>query len=363
MYIFKQVAAWLPTRGMSTNFPQLSASHSHALLLIPRRFEAIEAANLIFCGVYGFLVAVFLLKSALLPMVLSGALLAFGALRWRYPVRSKLQWVIDALIVLAVVACLFMDRRTDGGAGPYLFLLLLSAMMFPLLMDFSRALSYGALLLVVYFVVGRETAWNALPAQYVLRGVLIAGVCVLATGFGHILQRSEESLDQLRRDLESGAYNEHGLLRYGKPALLHCQQQGKPLSMAYLNMPLDWAQQIIEAKHFVNPRPIELRQLRSQALAEMFESLCMALPANCLVGRDAQGEWVIVMPGISSQEALLMLESSFGRPLQINFGPRDDEMFVSMMPCVVEAQKGESLLHMHARATDIWNRGVISGAV
>lgn len=330
---------------------------------MPRRFEALEAGTLLFGGAYGLLVTLLLLKAALVPALLCAALMAFGMFRWRYPVRSARLWAVDAVVALAVAAALFADPRTGGGAGPYMYLLMLFAVSFPLLMDSRMAIAFSILLVAVYFAFGRQPGWPVSMIQFELRGVLILGFCALSASFGAVLRRSEQTVEQLRRDLESGAFNEHGLRRYGQPLLRHCQSAGKPFCMAYLNMPMDWTQQILETKHFVNPHPLEMRQLRAQALNEMMHALTAPLSSDCLVGRDAHGDWVILMPGLTSQQALLELERAFGRPIQINFGPRSDEMFVSMMPCVVQAQKGEGLLHLHARATDIWNRGVLSGAV
>ncbi len=318
---------------------------------------------LLFCGGYGALVAVLLLQAAIWPLLLCLGLMALGALRWRYPVRSKLQWSIDALFAVVVVTALFADPRTGAGAGPYLFLVLLFAITFPLLMESSTAVLFSALLLTVYFSMGRSANWPVPPILFALRGVLIAGMCALSTSFGLVLRRSEQTVEQLRSDLDSGAYNEHGWLRYGEPLLKHCRLQGKPISMAYLSMPPDWSAQITEAKGFVSPHPQELRILRAQALQEIAQRLTLMLPVNCLVARDANGDWMLLLPGMNNKEALQRLERGFGRPLQIDFGPRQDEMFVSFMPCVVQALEGESLPDMHARAADIWHRGVLTGAV
>jgi hypothetical protein len=363
MLNFHFIQSWLPTGGLAAHLPHPFASLDHAQRLMPRRFERLEATMLLFCGGYGALVAVLLLPAAIWPLLLCLGLMALGALRWRYPVRSKLQWSIDALLAVIVVAALFADQRTGAGAGPYLFLVLLFAITFPLLMESSTAILFGALLLTVYFSMGRSASWSVPPVLFALRGVLVGGLCFLSTSFGLVLRRNEQTVEQLRRDLDSGAYNEHGWLRYGEPLLKRCRLQGKPTSMAYLKMPSDWSAQIAEAKGFVSPRPQELRILRAQALQEIAQRLTLALPANCLVARDANGDWMLLLPGVNNKEALQRLERSFGRPLQVDFGPRQDEMFLSFMPCVVQALEGESLADMHARAANIWHRGVISGAV
>jgi hypothetical protein len=363
MLNFRFIQSWLPTGGLETHSPHPFASLDHAQRLMPRRFERLEATMLLFCGGYGALVAALLLKAALWPLLLCLGLMALGALRWRYPARSKLQWSLDALLAVIAIAALFADSRTGAGAGPYLFMVLLFAITFPLLMESSTAILFGALLLTVYFSMGRSATWPVQPTLFALRGVLVAGLCALSTSFGLVLRRNEQTVEHLRRDLDSSAYNEHGWLRYGEPLLKRCWLQGKPISMAYLNMPPDWCAQITEAKGFVNPHPQELRRLRAQALQEIAQRLTLVLPVNCLVARDANGDWMLLLPGMDNKEALQRLERSFGRPLQVDFGPRQDEMFVSFVPCVVQALEGESLGDMHARAADIWNRGVLSGAV
>jgi GGDEF domain-containing protein len=362
MLKFDFIQALLPKAGQAEHL-HADSSHQHIQRLIPRKFEGLEATILLFCGAYGLLVALLILKMALLPMLLSLLLIALGIVRWHQPARSKLQWWVDALLAVMIVAGLFGDSHTGGSAGPYLFLVLLFAITFPLLMDFSSALVFGGLLLLVYFAFGRGPAWNVPPMLFALRGVLVAGLCFISAQFGMVLRQSEETVEQLRHDLESGAYNMHGWLRYGEPALRQCNLRDKPLSLVYLSMPSDWTRQISQTQGFVSPHPQELRQLRAKALQEMAQSLRHALPGDSLVGRDANGDWVLVMPGMRSKEALLLLERSFGRPLQLSFGPYSDEMFVSLMPCVVQAQNQESLQDLHARATDIWSRGVLSGAV
>lgn len=363
MFKFRYAQSWLPTESPEDEFPNTTNLHEHTKNLMPRKFEGLEAAVLLFAGGYGVLLTLFLLQAALLPMLSHLAIFALGVFRIRKPARNKSQWTFDAIFSLIMLAVLFADSRTGGGSGPYLYLVLLLAMTFPLLMESTSAMVFAALLLLIYFALGRGDAWNVPPALFVLRGVLVAGMCLLSARFGAVLRRSEGTVEQLRRDISSGAYNPHGLLRYGEPALRQSRRQGKPFSLVYLHMPSDWAQQILVVKGYVSSRPREMRQLRAQALTEIAHKLTLALPSECLVGRDTRGDWVLLIPGKCSKEAIQILEHKFGRPLQINFGAVSDEMFVSMMPCVVQAQAGEALLDLYTRAVDILSRGVKSGAV
>jgi hypothetical protein len=61
---------------------------------------------------------------------------------------------------------------------------------------------------------------------------------------------------------------------------------------------------------------------------------------------------------------VLRLEAAFGRPLQLQFGPRNEEMFVALTPCAVERGDSDDRIDkMLARAYDIWQRGIRTGAV
>lgn len=363
MLKFFDVFRWLPTAGLPSESPHSRATFIDAPKRLPRKFEGLQAAMLMFCGAYGVAVDLLVLQAAWLPLIMSVSLFAFGALRWVEPARSKLQWALDALFAWIVLCAIFADASTGGSAGPYLFLAVLFAMTFPLLMDTGTAVIFGIALLAAYFGLGKNAVLQVPPAVFALRGVLIAGICMLSARFGHVLRQSESGVEQLRRDIESDAYNEHGWHHHGEIALKKAWLANKPFSLVYLSMPPDWTYQIIEAKGFVSPKPHLLRALRAQALQQIAQSLSMALPSDAIVGRDMQGDWVLLLPQVSRQDALLRLERRLGRPLQINFGAKSDETFVVLMPCVVEAGEKESLVDLHARAVDIWNRGVHTGAV
>jgi hypothetical protein len=82
------------------------------------------------------------------------------------------------------------------------------------------------------------------------------------------------------------------------------------------------------------------------------------------VSRNAQGDWVALVPWMDSHAALNRLELAFGRPVQLPFGPRSEEMFVALTPCAVVSRGSRDTVElMHARAQDIWLRGVRTGAV
>jgi GGDEF domain-containing protein len=331
--------------------------------IMPRKFEMMEAALLLFCGGYGLLVTLLLMKAAAWPLLICGCLLGLGLLRWKRPVRSKLQWSLDALLCVALVAALFADSRTGGGSGPYLFLVLLMAMIFPLMMEISNALFFAALLLLVYASLGKSNAAAVPLTLFVLRGILITGMCGLSALFGRMLRSSEEKIEQLRIDLRSGAYNEHGWLRYGERLVAQCRAQEQPLSLVLLPMPPTWQEQIMAEYGMVNPNPVKLEKLKTAALRDMANTFSAALPQGSLVGRDAQGHWVLIAPYITRQDLLARLERRLGRPIQLEFGPAELEMFVSLMPCIVQLDMQESLTDLHARALDIWGRALRTGVV
>jgi hypothetical protein len=363
MFKFRFLQPWLPTGILVSPSETFQGDSQKTHRLVPRKFEKIESWLLMFAGAYGLLVGAVMLRAALWPMLLCGLLIGFGVVRWRWPVRSKRQWVIDALCAVALVAALFADQRTGGGAGPYLFLILILAMGFPLMLETRSALMFGGLLLLVYFAFGRSAPWSAPTALFVLRGVLIAGIGYLSNQFGKVLRQTEDHIDDLRRDPESQSYNLHGLRRYGQQALDQCQAQDRPLSLMLLPMPPQWTSEIAAVHGFMNPHPLEMLELRCQALRDMATNLQAALPSETIVGRDMQGDWVLIFSKLTSQQALKKIEGALGRPVQLLYGPPAYEQFICLMPCVVQSQPNEDIQSMYARARDIWSRGQHTGVV
>jgi hypothetical protein len=79
--------------------------------------------------------------------------------------------------------------------------------------------------------------------------------------------------------------------------------------------------------------------------------LSLALPDEAVVSRNVQGDWVVLVPWMDRHTVLNRLELSFGRPVQLQFGPRSLEMFVALTPCaVVSRGSGDTVELMHARA-------------
>ena len=74
---------------------------------------------------------------------------------------------------------------------------------------------------------------------------------------------------------------------------------------------------------------------------------------------------MVLVPWLERPAVLKMLERHFGRPMQLPFGRRAEEMFVAITPCAVVSNgvQDDSLEKMVARAQDIWLRGVRTGAV
>ncbi len=73
---------------------------------------------------------------------------------------------------------------------------------------------------------------------------------------------------------------------------------------------------------------------------------------------------MVLVLWMDSHAVLNRLELAFGCPAQLPFGPRSQEMFVSLTPCAVASRGSRDTVElMHARAQDIWLRGVRTGAV
>jgi hypothetical protein len=349
--------------------PEFAAAHTgpdHKALayLVPRKFESLEVWLLLFCGVYGLLVAAIVLQGARETMLACVGLICMAVWRRYHPARNQTQWAVGALVVLAMVSLIYIDPRSGGSIGPFMFLLIMLALCYPLLMDTNIVIVFTIGLLAIYFATGWHKTGAVSQELFVLRGVMLLGMCALSGRFGLVLRRSEQRIDTLRRDVASLAYNEHGLARYGARMLHTCAAEMQPCTLVLMPLPKDWHDVLDVSGRGSDYSAAQSHILQNRALRDMALHLTLALPNESVVSRNAQGDWVVLVPWQDQQAVLNVLESHFGRPLQLPFGPRSDEMFVAITPCaVVSNGNDDSLEKMVARAQDIWLRGVRTGAV
>ena len=331
--------------------------------LVPRKFESLEVWLLMFCGVYGLLVTALVVKGARDIALACACLICMAVWRRFNPARNRTSWVLGAMASLAIVCWIYIDPRSGGSSGPYLFLLILMGTDYPLLMETGEAVFFSGCLLALYFF-GRYKNGNVSTELFVLRGLLLAGICMLSGRFGSVLRKAEQSIDLLRHDQASLAYNEHGLNRYGARLLEQCSLEAQPCTLVLLALPQDWHAPLHEGGHSSEYSAMRALKLRTRALRDMTLHLTLSMPANSVVSRNAQGDWIVLVPWFSRQSVANTLESAFGRPMQLPFGARKDEMFVALTPCLVASDGAhDTIQSMVARAQDIWERAVRTGAV
>jgi hypothetical protein len=365
MPFWSKLNAWhnthLPIDSMPKHAHQDQRSLHH---LLPRKFETLEVWLLAFCGVYGLLVTVSMAQSARNLLLACSTLLCMAGWRLFRPARTQTQWAMGALVTLLVVGFIYADPQSGGSTGPFWFLLLLMSISYPLLMDAPRVSILAVLMLSLYVATGWRNMGALTPERFALQGALIAGICGLTTRLGVLLRQIEYRVDRLRYDLASLAYNEHGLTRYGTALLNRCIQEEKPCTLVLLSMPSDWHEPIDVSGRSSEYSAIHSHRLQTRALRDMVQHLTSALPVDALVSRSGQGDWVLLVPGADRQAIINRLESMWGRPLQLPFGAPSEEMFVVLTPCAVLNNGPEDTLDtMLARAQDIWQRGVRTGAV
>lgn len=356
---------WHDTRPESefTSAP-LDADQRALNFLVPRKFESLEVWLLLFCGVYGLLLTAFVVGGARNILLACAALLCAAAWRRYRPARNQQQWATGALLAILAAGWILLDPRSGGGAGPFVVLLMMMAMCYPLLMSGPVFTLFMAGMLAVYLAVGWQDVLAVSPAKYILQGLLIAGMGAVSWRFGRVLGQAEQGIDRLRRDVASMAYNEHGLARYGARLLHQCAQQAQPCTLVLLPLPHHWHDALDVSGYGSDYSAKHSLSLQNGALREMALHLTQAMPNDALVSRNASGDWVVLVPGLERLPTLARLEKSFGRPVQLPFGPREQEYFVAITPCaVVSSGSDDSLEKMVARAQDIWLRGVRTGAV
>ena len=331
--------------------------------LVPRKFESLEVWLLMFCGTYGLLVTALVVKGARDILLACVCLICMAVWRRFNPARNRTSWVLGSLVALAIVCWIYLDPRSGGSTGPYLFMLIMMGAAYPLLMETGEAVFFSGCLIALYSF-SRYKNGNVSTELFMLRGLLLLGICTLSGRFGSVLRKAEQSIDLLRRDSASLAYNEHGLTRYGTRLLEQCRLEVQPCTLVLLVLPQDWHAPLHEGGHSSEYSATRALKLRTRALRDMVLHLTLSMPANSVVSRNAQGDWLVLVPWFDRQAVANTLESAFGSPLQLPFGIRKDEMFVALTPCLVASDGvNDTVQSMAARAQDIWERAVRTGAV
>jgi hypothetical protein len=257
--------------------------------LVPRKFETLEVWLLVFCGLYGLLVTAVVTHSSGTTFAACAALLAMAAWRYYRPARTQRQWMLGAFVALAVVGSIYADPSSQGSVGPYLYLLLLMAVCYPLLMNSSFAVVYTVCVLLLYFFAGQHRLGGVSKDLFLLRAVLLVGLCGLSARFGVVMRQVEHSIERLRHDIASLAYNEHGLARYGGRLLTKCHHAGQPCSLVLLCMPHEWFSPLHMGGNSSEYSAHHSPKVQIQALRDMAHSLSKALPRDALVARSQQG--------------------------------------------------------------------------
>lgn len=362
--LFRQKKAFMASSVSmdSAAFNALEAKDSKQHL--PRRFDGLEVWLLMFCGIYGLLVSAFVLKGSRDIKFMCIAFVLMGAVRRLHPSRKRWHWTADGVLAVVLVAAIFAIPSSGGSTGPFLHLLLVLVMGYPLMMEASVAFAFAAFSVAVYFLTGLGAGQTTSMPLYIATGGFIAGICLVSARFGYVLRSAEEVAESLRRDKASLAYNEHGLARYGGKMLASCMREQKPCSLVLLHMPPDWREMLRRVDHSERSSAWSAYALECAALRDMAVGLMRVLPAHSVVARNADGNWVLLVPQLEREAVLDLLTKSLGRPLQLPFGEATHEMFVALTPCVVVAESEHDSVHlMQHRAQEIWRRGLRSGVV
>jgi hypothetical protein len=364
MLFFKHIQAWFSAHPLSDQALAAQADQSALAHLVPRKFESLEVWLLLFCGVYSMLVTLTVVGGSREIMLISVGMVCMAVWRRFNPARNQTQWALGALCAMLMVTWIYLNPSSGGSTGPYLFLLILFAVAYPLLMEASHLSVFTVALLVLYFASGWHRRANVGTELFFMRGLLLLGITILSGRFGTVLRQTEHSVDKLRRDTASLAYNEHGLARYGSRLLKVCAAEAQPCTLVLLPVPHNWHAPIDVSGKGSEYSAAHSHQIQNRALRDMALHLTLSLPSDAIVSRNTQGDWVVLVPWLETQAVLVKLELAFGRPMQLPFGPRQEEFFVAITPCAVTSRgAGDSVAMMHARAQDIWLRGVRTGAV
>ena len=329
------------------------------LRLLPRSFDSLEVWLLVFCGVYGLLVSTFIVPGAGELKLMCIGFMLLAVIKRLKPARTKSQWLWGAAAALSLSALIYLDPNSGGSSGPFFYLLILIAMGYPLLMELPAVSLFGLVLVGIYYLGLSRHNYAATRELVLLRGTLLAGITFLSSRLGAVLRGSEEIMDAMRRDSQSLAYNEHGLAYYGSQMIRSCKLNSNPCTMLLLRMPMDWTQDVMSGVDAEQKKDIH-----TLSLQDIAAQITQLAPQGSLLARASELDWVLLVPGMTSNEAVNHLVSHFGRPLQIPYGLKEDEWFVAITPCAVQMNdEYRSLAQLLVRAQQVWERGFNTGAV
>ncbi|MEO5672360.1 MAG: diguanylate cyclase [Ramlibacter sp.] len=226
-----------------------------------------------------------------------------------FPPRSQLQMFLRGLSLLAGAFVLQLNAEGLAGGASGLFFFWIAAV--SLCYSFMLRTGWNWSLVVVaaltYLMPSLHGMSNEPLLPVLAQGVFLLVFPPLVTmRFGRAMRRIEDALDESLVDRPTSLYNKAGLLRHGEPLVSSFTGEKKPVSLAVFNF--SDLRQVHDAHG---------RRAGRKALAAVVRELVTIAGEQGFASRTGAMEFTLVLPGISHDRAVRMVEKQLGTPPRI----------------------------------------------
>jgi GGDEF domain-containing protein len=292
---------------------------------IPPNLAKLEPMIASMLGAFGMVLIPLLYRDLPQMWVLAAAaaLVALSTLLW--PARQQLTLLVRCCVLLLVAVPVYLSIHPAAVPPFFLVWILMPAFFYSLLLRPAYAAVAAASALVFYGVTVSSQPGGPDIAVFTARAALLAVTCMLAAYFGQRLRLTDEMLERLRVDKDTGLLNPRGLQYYGEQ--LMDRSRGKPapaFSVAVL------ACDDLSRVHQFYGRSAS-RKLTRQ-IADKLAAL--ARSKNGFAASMGHGEFVCVLVRTSAREANELLNQEFGEPFALMVQDSPDD-HTTLLPCEV----------------------------
>jgi GGDEF domain-containing protein len=230
--------------------------------------------------------------------------------------QAEMAWRGIALIVGAYVLHTQAAAEAGGPGGPFFFWLSITCLYYAFMLKPAWGAGVVAIA-VVEFAVGSLQAVNPAPAAELLAqgGFLAIFPLLLATRFGAVMRRPDETLENGRIDGSTAMYNEVGFTAYGDEMLAACRRDGRPLSVV-----------VFDCADLLEVRDIYGSRIARELRTRIVRKLCALSADRGLAARTGPAEFCVVLPGMGPDKARAAIQRTFGNPMRIELDAGDSEI-------------------------------------
>lgn len=230
--------------------------------------------------------------------------------------QSEMAWRGIALVAGAYVLHTQTALQAGGPGGVFFFWLSITCLYYAFMLKPAWGAGVVAIA-VVEFAAGSLQAAHPAPAAELLAqgGFLAIFPLLLATKFGAVMRRPDETLENGRIDGGTAMYNLAGFAAYGDEMLEACKRDDRPLSVV-----------VFDCADLLEVRAIYGSTTTRKLMARIVNKLSALSADRGLAARTGPAEFCVVLPGMGRDKALAAIRRVLGNPMRIELDAGDSEI-------------------------------------